>query len=126
MEFVIATIPTVLGIQESSRLLTALRKENIPTKAIVVNQIVGEHTGDVYLKLKLKEQAAAMKIVADSKSLSTLEVIEGKLQDIEVRGLPALQYFGSTIWGGMPTVPAGELALAPVAQMHFSVCVRHD
>ncbi len=38
-EFVIATIPTVLGISESSRLLQALRKEKIPCSRIVVNQV---------------------------------------------------------------------------------------
>ena len=38
-EFVIATIPTVLGINESARLLKALRKERIPCTRIVVNQV---------------------------------------------------------------------------------------
>ena len=38
-EFVIATIPTMLGINESSRLLRALRKEKIPCTRIVVNQV---------------------------------------------------------------------------------------
>ena len=37
-EFIIATIPTVLGINESARLLQALRKERIPCKRIIVNQ----------------------------------------------------------------------------------------
>lgn len=37
-EFVIATIPTVLGVNESGRLLRALRHDNIPCKRIIVNQ----------------------------------------------------------------------------------------
>ena len=37
-EFVIATIPTVLGINESGRLLRALRHDEIPCKRIIVNQ----------------------------------------------------------------------------------------
>ena len=37
-EFIIATIPTMLGINESSRLLKALRKEDIPCNRIIVNQ----------------------------------------------------------------------------------------
>jgi anion-transporting ArsA/GET3 family ATPase len=40
-EFVIATIPTMLAVNESARLLKALRKENIPCKRIVVNQVCG-------------------------------------------------------------------------------------
>lgn len=38
-EFIIATIPTQLGIAESRRLLAALRKEHIPCKRIIVNQV---------------------------------------------------------------------------------------
>ena len=41
-EFIIATIPTVLGVAESGRLLQSLRKEEIPCKRIIVNQ-VGPH-----------------------------------------------------------------------------------
>ena len=41
-EFIIATIPTVLGVAESGRLLQSLRKEDIPCKRIIVNQ-VGPH-----------------------------------------------------------------------------------
>lgn len=39
-EFVIVTIPSVLGMSESGRLLKELRKENVPVKRIVINQIV--------------------------------------------------------------------------------------
>jgi arsenite-transporting ATPase len=38
-EFVIATIPTMLGINESSRLAKTLKTEGIPCKRIVVNQV---------------------------------------------------------------------------------------
>lgn len=39
-EFIIATIPTVLGINESRRLLKALRKDEIPCKRIIINQVM--------------------------------------------------------------------------------------
>ena len=42
-EFVIATIPTMLGINESARLIKALRKERIPCTKIVVNQASHQH-----------------------------------------------------------------------------------
>lgn len=38
-EFIIATIPTVLAVKESARLLQVLRKEDIPCKRIIVNQV---------------------------------------------------------------------------------------
>ena len=37
-EFIIATIPTALGVQESNRLAIALAKEQIPCRRIIVNQ----------------------------------------------------------------------------------------
>lgn len=39
-EFVIATIPTMLSVNESARLIKALRKERIPCHKIVVNQVI--------------------------------------------------------------------------------------
>jgi hypothetical protein len=106
MEFVIATIPTVLAIEESTRLLKALRAEGVPTHSMVVNQVIGESMGAKFLQTKLKEQAAAMRMLAASPPLKNLEVIEGKLLDLEVRGIPALQYFASTLWQSLP-LPAG-------------------
>ena len=46
-EFVIATIPTVLGVNESGRLLRALRQDSIPCKRIIVNQVWLERTNPV-------------------------------------------------------------------------------
>lgn len=45
LQFIIATIPTVLGVNESARLIRALRKESIPCRRIAVNQIVGAGMG---------------------------------------------------------------------------------
>ena len=50
-EFIIATIPTVLGVRESARLAAALVKEKIVCKRIIVNQAscscsVGSHTSE--------------------------------------------------------------------------------
>lgn len=39
-EFIIATIPTVLGVKESARLAAALEKERIVCKRIIVNQVL--------------------------------------------------------------------------------------
>lgn len=102
MEFVIATIPTVLAIEESTRLLVALRKEGVPTHSMIVNQVIGDSMADRYLTMKLKEQSAAMDLLAGSEHLKDLEVIRGKLVDLEVRGVPALQYFATTLWQGLP------------------------
>lgn len=39
-EFIIATIPTVLGVKESARLAAALEKQRIVCKRIIVNQVL--------------------------------------------------------------------------------------
>ena len=44
-QFIIATIPTVLGVNESARLIRALRAEQIPCRRIVVNQIIAPGMG---------------------------------------------------------------------------------
>ena len=31
-----------------------------------------------------------------------LDIIQAPLFDLEVRGVPALQYFGSKVWNSMP------------------------
>lgn len=41
-EFIIATIPTVLGVNESARLAGALRREGVPCSRIVVNQVIDD------------------------------------------------------------------------------------
>jgi arsenite/tail-anchored protein-transporting ATPase len=107
MDFVVATIPTVLAIEESARLVTALREEGVPASTIVVNQILSPRIGDKYLKMKLGEQEKALELLESSEHLKKLEVIKGKLVDVEIRGVPALQYFATTLWQGMPLPAAG-------------------
>ncbi|KAL6494262.1 ATPase get3b [Orobanche gracilis] len=45
-EFVIVTIPTVMAISESSRLCASLRKESVPVKRLVVNQLLPPSDSD--------------------------------------------------------------------------------
>ncbi|GBF93888.1 ATPase [Raphidocelis subcapitata] len=97
-EFVIATVPTVLGINESSRLAAALRADRVPCKRLVVNQLIGERSGEAFLKLRLKDQAAALKLLGDDPALQGLQQVRGPLIDLEVRGVPALTYFGGVVW----------------------------
>lgn len=108
LEFIVATIPTMLALSESARLVKKLREEDVPVKTMVVNQIVEEHMNSKYLSMKLKEQQSALQMVENSPHLSGLAVMRAKMMDIEVRGLPALQYVSSAVWTGMPAPPGGE------------------
>ncbi|KAL6762077.1 anion-transporting ATPase-like domain-containing protein [Haematococcus lacustris] len=97
-EFIIATIPTYLGVNESARLLQSLRKEGIPCKRIIVNQVIGPGQGDAYLRMKLKDQSAAIKLIESDPALTDLRKVQAPLIDLEVRRVPALGYFGSVVW----------------------------
>ena len=139
------TIPTVLGISESGRLLAELRKESVPVRRVVVNQIVqvtGEgfkqHTDDLkekedklrealeaagagveeleamleaqgkvvkdaqsavtFCSVKSKDQRRAMQMLDEDTGLKSLQRIEAPLFDMEIRGVPALQFMGGQVW----------------------------
>ena len=155
-EFVIVTIPTVLGISESGRLLAELRKEGVPARRLVVNQIInvtgegfkerketlavkeaalrealaaiegsggggGGGGGDAataldemlaanasvvrdaqaavtFCTVKAKDQRRAMEMLDADAGLRTLKRIEAPLFDMEIRGVPALQFMGGQVW----------------------------
>jgi arsenite-transporting ATPase len=145
-EFIIATIPTVLGISESGRLLKSLRDETVPCTKIVVNQILNvdvadfqdaadacnaaaekvktkskdgddENAEDVqalissserlalaskravsFVRMKEKDQRKAMEMLDTDAGLKTLKRIEAPMFDLEIRGVPALKYFGDQVW----------------------------
>ena len=60
--------------------------------------MIGPGQGEAYLKMKLKDQNKAMQILQESPSLQGLNQIQAPYVDLEVRGLPALQYFGNLVW----------------------------
>ena len=68
-EFVIVTIPTVLAISESSRLLASLRAESVPVKRLVVNQLLRRPAGGVEadlpaLRREVEEAASQLQAAA--------------------------------------------------------------
>jgi len=62
-EFIIATIPTQLGIAESKRLLAALQEETIPCKRIIVNQVRGRNL--LNQARVLKKRCCTVKTITD-------------------------------------------------------------
>ena len=143
-EFVIATIPTVLGMSESGRLLKSLRDETVPCTKIVINQILNVDVADFqdaadacnaaaeklktstdetskdadvqtliseserlasaskravsFVRMKEKDQRKAMEMLDTDAGLKTLKRIEAPMFDLEIRGVPALKYFGDQVW----------------------------
>ncbi|XP_002530933.2 ATPase GET3B [Ricinus communis] len=98
-EFVVVTIPTVMAISESSRLHASLKKENVPVKRLIVNQILPPSASDCkFCAMKRKDQTRALDMIQSDPELSSLTLIRAPLVDVEIRGVPALQFLGDIIW----------------------------
>ncbi|CAF1935655.1 unnamed protein product [Brassica oleracea] len=98
-EFVIVTIPTVMAVSESSRLSASLKKESVPVKRLVVNQILPPSSSDCkFRSIKRKDQMRALDMIREDSELSGLTLMEAPLVDMEIRGVPALRFLGDIIW----------------------------
>ena len=144
-EFIIVTIPTVLGVSESGRLLQSLREEDVPCTRLVVNQVLTVNVDDFkaaaaeaqaeqealmstmtssgmnaeqfqsyaaanaralkaaqaavnFCSVKEKDQARALEMCDADPGLNSLDRIEAPLFDLEIRGVPALKFFGNRVW----------------------------
>jgi arsenite-transporting ATPase len=55
--------------------------------------------GDVnFCSLKRKDQARSLTLIDADPGLASLQRIEAPLFDLEIRGVPALQFMGSQVW----------------------------
>lgn len=98
-EFVIVTIPTVMAISESSRLSASLKKENVPVRRLIVNQILPPSATDCkFCSMKRKDQMRALHIIQSDPELKDLQLVQAPLVDVEIRGVPALKFMGEMVW----------------------------
>jgi hypothetical protein len=68
------------------------------TRAPRTQQVIREEAGEKFLKARIADQQRALASLKADPGLGGLQLIEGPLFDLEVRGVPALQYFGSKVW----------------------------
>ncbi|KAJ0984660.1 hypothetical protein J5N97_003016 [Dioscorea zingiberensis] len=98
-EFVIVTIPTVMAVNESSRHHASLKKENVPVKRLVVNQVLPPSSSDCkFCAMKRKDQMRALYMIQNDPELMSLKIIQSPLVDVEIRGVPALRFMGEMVW----------------------------
>eukprot|EP00889_Picochlorum_renovo_P007034 jgi/Picre1/34064/NNA_001539.t1 len=97
-QFIIVTIPTMMAVSESSRLAEALRKEDVPVKYVLINQVLDGSTTDAFFKNQYKDQQRALQFLKSDVDLGNLEIHESPVFDLEIRGTAALQYFGDVVW----------------------------
>ncbi|NP_001151344.1 arsenical pump-driving ATPase [Zea mays] len=98
-EFIIVTIPTVMAISESSRLHSSLQKESVPVRRLIVNQVLPPSTSDCkFCSIKRKDQTRALDMIRTDPELKGLNIIQAPLVDMEIRGVPALNFLGDILW----------------------------
>ncbi|WOK96839.1 ATPase GET3 [Canna indica] len=98
-EFIIVTIPTVMAVSESSRLHASLKKENVPVKRLIVNQVLPPSATDCkFCAMKRKDQLRALEMIQKDPGLVDLKLTQAPLFDVEIRGVPALRFMGDLVW----------------------------
>ncbi|KAE9620571.1 putative arsenite-transporting ATPase [Lupinus albus] len=97
-EFIIVTIPTVMAISESSRLHSSLKKEGVPVKRLIVNQVLPPTSDCKFCSMKRKDQMRAIESIRDDSELGGLRLCQAPLVDMEIRGVPALTFMGNMLW----------------------------
>ncbi|XP_004506046.1 ATPase GET3B-like [Cicer arietinum] len=97
-EFIIVTIPTVMAISESSRLHASLKKQSVPVKRLVINQILPPTSDCKFCSMKIKDQQRAIETIHNDSELAGLRLCKAPLVDMEIRGVPALKFMGEMLW----------------------------
>ncbi|XP_020255500.1 ATPase GET3-like isoform X2 [Asparagus officinalis] len=98
-EFIIVTIPTVMAVSESSRLCGSLKKESVPVRRLIVNQVLPPSASDCkFCSMKRKDQMRALQMIQSDPELMNLNSIQAPLVDVEIRGVPALRFMGEMVW----------------------------
>lgn len=117
----------VMAVSESSRLSASLKKENVPVRRLVVNQVLPPSVSDckfcaVKRKVRprissispfsfwgfkpcnirqtnmLQDQMRALDMIQSDPELANLMMIQAPLVDVEIRGVPALRFLGDIVW----------------------------
>lgn len=96
-QFVVVTIPTVLALEESRRLLTSLVSAKIKVSSIVCNQIISNEMSQKYLATRSAGQKYVINSLSSKAKLAwpSIEISEVPYIDTEATGLFGLKFFAS-------------------------------
>lgn len=95
-EFIVATIPNMMAIAESRRLIDELRKEKIPIRHVFVNQIQPSNDDCTFCSARHKEHVANLQFIQSQ--FKDLRIATVQSFDREIRGAPALRTMGSQLF----------------------------
>jgi arsenite/tail-anchored protein-transporting ATPase len=105
-EFIVATIPTMMAISESQRLVDELRKEHIPIRHLFVNMLQPSNEDCSFCSVRHKEHQSNLNYIKSQ--FPGMRIATVQSFDREIRGAPALRAMGSQLF----PAPA-ELTAAP-------------
>lgn len=121
-EFIVATIPNMMAIAESQRLVDELRKEQIPVRHLFINQMQPSNDDCTFCAARYKEQRSNMKYI--EQQLEGLLISTVQSFDKEIKGAAALRAMASQLFpndkspessssgvsdaGSLPNSPSGN------------------
>lgn len=59
---------------------------------------VDDEATEKFMQSRRQDQQRALQFIRENPDLQDLTIKEAPLLDLEVRGVPALQYFGNIVW----------------------------
>lgn len=95
-EFVVVTIPTIMAISESERLIHELVKQSISVKNVIINQIMPDNPGCKFCEARVRSQKSSLEYIRNL--FSKYEITDVPYFDHEIRGVPALQYMADYLF----------------------------
>jgi len=95
-EFVIATIPTMMAINESERLKSQLNQEGISVNHIIINQIQNDNSNCSFCNVRSKGQRENLKYIQSK--FEDLTITSLPFYDEEIRGIESLTMMGLDIF----------------------------
>ena len=96
--FVIVTIPEILGIYETERLMGSLLQYNINSEIMIVNNLVPANSTCKFCLSRRNMQSKHLQELREIYEKS-FQIIESPLYDTEIRSIPLLRSFAQTLLG---------------------------
>ena len=97
-EFVVVSIPTALSINESERLLAALKERKIAARRGVLNRLVSADAEEAYLARMAKGQGVCLGELTDLATRSDVSVTRVPFFDTEVRSVYGLRAMSAALF----------------------------
>eukprot|EP00752_Nemacystus_decipiens_P006686 g6013.t1 len=98
-EFVVVTIPSMLAVAETERLVAQLREQEVPVKHVVVNKVVEESVQEGYVQRLSKGQAAGVEQLEEvARGAPGVSLTKVPYFDVEVRNVYGLRFMAQTLF----------------------------